>query len=97
MDNAEVIGRKLTCRSCGEVVEVFEFEFVRHTGFVDAAFTDPDRYWCVPCLDSRYWDLYPQCREAVESRQREKPVVTLPVFEQDELDTQTRWDEWSAA
>ena len=79
------------------MIQVFELEFVRQVGFVPKQFTDPERFYCVPCMDPRYWDLYPQCREAVESRRREKPVVTLPVFEQDELDTQTRWDEWSAA
>lgn len=90
-------GRRLTCRSCKEEVEVFELEFVRGTGFVPASFTDPDRFYCVPCMDPRYWDLYPQCREAVESRRREKALIVLPVFEQDELDTQTRWEDWSAA
>ncbi len=88
-------GRTLICLSCGEQIQIFEFEFVRHTGFVPAAFTDPDRFWCVPCMDPRYWDLYPQCREAVESRRRVKLV--LPVFEQDELDTQNRWEDWNAA
>lgn len=82
----------LTCLCCGETIEVFELEFVRQVGFVPKQFT-PDRFYCVPCMDPRYWDIYPQCREAVESRRR---VIHLPVFDADALDTQERLEVWQA-
>ena len=69
------------------MIQVFEFP---------EPWADAETFWCVPCMDPRYWGIYPQCREAVESRRREK-FIELPIFEQDELDTQVRWEDWNAA
>ena len=49
---------------CGELVNVYEAHVTwdGHIKFTPAAFTDPQKFVCVPCLDARYHDLYPQCR-----------------------------------
>lgn len=53
--------RRLKCNCCKEVIHVFEFP---------AAWADPETFWCVPCMDARYWGIYPQSKTAVESRRR---------------------------
>lgn len=64
--------RILKCKCCGEDIQVYE---------LPREFVDPEKFTCVPCLDDRYWDLYPQCRAAVRRRLIKKPIdpSTMPI------------------
>jgi hypothetical protein len=64
--------RMLVCICCHDEIEVFE---------LPKQFIDPSKFTCVPCLDDRYWDLYPQCRAAARRRLIRKPIdpATMPI------------------